>query len=181
MIEQFDLFLFSFLEKIHSPLLDQIMRLFTSLGDLAIIWFGFMLFFLIIKKDRKQALVMFISVLLTSLCCDLILKNMIQRPRPFTTHPSLQPLITPPSSYSCPSGHTATSFAACTSIRGYKLIKKITFLFALLIAFSRVYLRVHYPSDVFAGIILGLLISTLVHYIFNKSHHLNKFLISKSE
>ena len=87
-----------------------------------------------------------------------ILKHIIERSRPFSTYESLHIMIPKPSSYSMPSGHTSASFAAAFMLAYYfKNIRVYIYSLASLIAFSRLYLLVHYPSDVLTGILLGYL------------------------
>lgn len=85
-----------------------------------------------------------------------MLKNLIQRPRPFTLLPGVSLLIPPPGSSSFPSGHTGSSFACAAAI--FLLNRKWgvpALALAALIAFSRLYLSVHYPTDLLAGALLG--------------------------
>ena len=112
-----------------------------------------------------------------------ILKNVIARPRPFTQLSGLNVLIPKPSDFSFPSGHTASSFAAAGAFFYYN--NKKWGIFALILAsfigFSRLYLGVHYPSDVLFGALLGMLISFTVSkaIIYYQSHHKVKALVNE--
>lgn len=107
------------------------------------------------------------ALFLATLLGEEIMKNLMQRPRPFIDHPAFSLIIPTPLSFSFPSGHTTSSFAVAgvlaTKIKKYKYIFLIL---AMAISFSRLYLLVHYPSDVIVGIILGLTCSFIVIKIF---------------
>ena len=135
----------------------------TVMGNKGIIWLVFLLLLLVYPKTRKLGMLAVISFLL---CVGLaeIIKNVVMRPRPFLSMVELVPLVTPPHSYSFPSVHTVSSFSVAWillwSQRGRA--RYAVFAFALLMAFSRLYVGVHYPSDVLAGFLLALLGSYIV-------------------
>src|SRR5699024_9151019 len=93
-----------------------------------------------------------------ALLCNVVLKPMIARIRPFDVNTAVQLLVSAPRDYSFPSGHTAASFAAVSALyfAGEKKLWKIFLVFAVVIAFSRMYLYVHYPTDILGGIFLGI-------------------------
>jgi undecaprenyl-diphosphatase len=106
----------------------------------------------------------FVVVLVADVVADLIslaLRQLIDRPRPFLVHPLPRPLVHPPSTGSFPSGHSATAFACATVIAwaAPRLAVPI-FVLAALVAWSRVYVGVHYPLDVIGGAILGVAVAT---------------------
>lgn len=143
-------------EYLSNPILDEVMIYITTLGDKGFIWILIGLLLLVQKKYRKVGFILLMALLITTIMGEGILKNIIQRPRVFITYPDIQILIKAPSSYSFPSGHTASSFAAAVVLGYYLKNWKFTFYtLASLIAFSRLYLFVHYPSDVLVGIALG--------------------------
>jgi undecaprenyl-diphosphatase len=101
----------------------------------------------------------------------------VQRIRPSADIPEINMLIAKPLSYSFPSGHAASSFAVAGVLSKYFKKYAPEFLgLASLIAFSRLYLYVHYPTDVLAGIILGLICSRIIIYIFNKMFFIKNLL-----
>lgn len=122
-----------------------------------------------IKKYRKEGIVLLSALVLATILGEGFLKHLIKRPRPFLEVQSIKLLISKPSSYSFPSGHTTSSFAAA-GVLGYyfKRYKVYFYTLAILISFSRLYLFVHYPSDVIAGTILGLFSSAVVLKFSNK-------------
>lgn len=149
-------------EYFSSPLMDSIMVFITKLGDNGFIWIAIGIILLISKKYRKVGFTMLIALAITSIIGEGIIKNIIQRPRVFTTFPDIEIIIRAPLSYSFPSGHTASSFAAAVVLGHYiKDWKYLIYFFAALIAFSRLYLLVHYPSDIIGGILLGTVCSLI--------------------
>ncbi len=140
------------------------MILLTSSGNLAIIWV--VLGASLTKMNRHKMVPLFLVILITSLICDGLLKNLIQRPRPFITK-NITPLIARPNSYSMPSGHAATSFAAAVVLSSFFPQYTIWFyLLASLIALSRVYVGVHYMSDVIVGSVIGIVVGVV--YLFSR-------------
>ena len=96
----------------QSPVMTAVMRFITGWGNLGALWICFAFYFYFIKKDRRTAAFLLLAVILTWSLNDLVIKQLVDRPRPFMTHAELPALITMPTSSSFPSGHTATSFAA---------------------------------------------------------------------
>ena len=156
---QFEL---SFLDNIQSYLrcdfLDAVMPVITTLGNGGVIWIVCAVVLLLIPKTRKIGVVLAVSLAIEALCCNVILKPLAARIRPFDMNTAVQLLISPPTDFSFPSGHTGAAFAAASALFFCKNRLWIAALvLAILIAFSRLYLYVHYPSDVLGGILLGIL------------------------
>lgn len=146
--------------------LNAVMPIITRLGDGGILWIVIAVIFLIPKKTRKTGVAMGVAMLLGLIIGNGIIKNLVMRPRPFNTiGTAVSPrnlLIEPPTDWSFPSGHTLSSFAAATAIyKDHTVWGFAAFVMAILIAFSRLYLQVHYPSDVLAGALLGFLLGLL--------------------
>jgi Membrane-associated phospholipid phosphatase len=142
---------------------DKVMSYITLLGNMGMVWILISVALILNKTYRHVGIMCIASMILATILGDVILKNIIQRPRPFLQVPTINLLITKPMSYSFPSGHTASSFAAASII--FSTLKKFrihAIILASLIAFSRMYLFVHYPSDILGGILLGLLCSKIV-------------------
>ncbi len=149
--------------SMRNPVMDTIMPYITKLGDEGIFWIALALILLIPKKTRRTGAAMGVAMLLGLIIGNGILKNLIMRTRPYDlAHPVLpksQLLIKAPTDYSFPSGHTLASFEASTALfKDHTVYGFAAFVLALLIAFSRIYLQVHYPSDVLGGAILGFLL-----------------------
>ena len=99
----------------------------------------------------------------------MILKPLIARLRPFTVNTAIELLIPPPSDFSFPSGHTFASFASATAIlKNNRRLGIPAIILAVLIAFSRLYLYVHYPTDVFFGLLLGILAGLIGNFAAGK-------------
>lgn len=148
-------------DVIRNPVLTPFFIFVTKLGNAGAIWIALTVILLIPKKTRKIGCMSALALLGSLIINNLILKNLIARIRPYEIINGLVPLIEKPTDYSFPSGHTGSSFAAaCILYR--KLPKRFgipALILAILIGFSRLYLGVHYPSDVLCGIISGVGIS----------------------
>lgn len=158
------------IQNLRTPLLDKIMVLITSIpGGYGEMWVAIGVILLIFKKTRKCGLVLLISYLLVFGVGQYVLKDLIARPRPCHIDETIELLIKKPSSFSCPSTHSAWAFAAATSIFLFnKKLGIFTYVFSALVAFSRMYLFVHFPSDVLLGIVMGILFAVVTKYIIEK-------------
>ena len=157
------------LQKMHTPWLDKVMVFITKLGDEGIFWLILAAFLLLFKKTRKCGLSIMISMAVCYLLGNMFLKNVIARPRPCSMDSSIALLIPTPGEFSFPSGHTLHGFTAATAIFLY--FKKpgiAALILAALIAFSRMYLFVHFPTDILAGMILGIGVAILVYKVIMK-------------
>lgn len=153
------------LQNLHTPLLDQIMVFLTTLGNGGMVWIALSIVLLAIPKYRIYGLTMLVALLISVIFGNVILKNVVARPRPSWIDPSVKLLIPNPTDYSFPSGHTFTSFAAAGSLFLYnKKFGTAAIVLAILIGFSRMYLYVHYPSDVLAGALFGLAAAVAAFY-----------------
>lgn len=167
-----DKLILSIAKHMHSPMMDRLMIFFTTLGNSSLLWIAIALVLLFTRKNRKWGIILVTGLILEILLCDGILKPLIARERPFTRLPGYPNLIKAPGSFSFPSGHTMSSFVAATILFCRQKSSGIFFYaIAALIGFSRIYLFVHYPSDVLGGIILGILLALLTvktaeHYHF---------------
>jgi len=149
-----------FLQTLHTPFLDKLMVLITHTGDGGFIWILVAFGFTLSKKYRKCGIAMFLTLIVCLLVGNVLLKNIIARARPCWIDQSIALLIDNPKDFSFPSGHTLAAFgAATTAFLIHKREGLILLIWACLIAFSRLYLFVHYPSDVLASVILGVLIA----------------------
>ena len=162
-------FLLFLQESVRNPILDNIMIFITSLGNGGMIWIAATIVLLIPKKTRKAGIMSAVALLGSLIINNNIVKNIVQRPRPFVTFTDLQIIIPTPSEFSFPSGHTSSSFAAAAVFYRH-LPKKLglpAVILAGLIGFSRLYVGVHYPTDVIAGVLMGILLSYLAEYLVN--------------
>lgn len=136
--------------------LDTVLVFITKLGNSGWIWIAVTLLLLIFPKTRKLGAAAAVSLTLEALCCNLILKPLVARTRPYDVNTAVRLLIARPGDFSFPSGHTGASFAAASALYFRKSRFWIpALILSVLIAFSRLYLYVHFPSDVLAGAVLG--------------------------
>lgn len=161
------------IEKIsqHStPFLDKVMIWITRLGNSGLIWAVIAFCFLFKKSSRIVSLKIFFVLVLTAIMSEFILKHIFGRHRPSENLSKDELLLRKPKSYSFPSGHTVSSFACAMSLSitfPYLWVIIPTFLLASVIGFSRIYLKVHYPTDVCAGAFIGVLFAFLVEFILS--------------
>lgn len=155
--------------------MDNFMVFITTLGNRGLIWVIISLVLMIKEKYRKIGLYALLALLLVTILGEVVLKNIVGRVRPFESVEGIELLINKPVSFSFPSGHTASSFAMA-GVLGEKIKKyRIPFyILASLIAFSRVYLFVHNPSDIIAGIVLGFLCSSFIIFLYDNDNLLIK-------
>lgn len=140
----------------RTPLGDVVMPMITRLGNAGIFWIATGIVLLISRKYRRTGVVVLAALVIDFLLCNVWLKNAVAATRPFDLNPSVQLLISRPRDYSFPSGHTAASFAAVTALYLGKMRYWYLFLVvAILIAFSRMYLYVHFPVDILGGALVG--------------------------
>ncbi len=162
-------------EHLHHPVLDILMPLFSLLADGGIFWILTACILLLIPKYRKTGLCMGAALLMGVLLCNMILKPLVARIRPYDYQllhfgKTIALLIPAPSDYAFPSGHTIASFEAATVLfLRHKKAGIAALVLAGLIAFSRLYLYVHYPTDVLASIILGIAIAHLAWILTDRA------------
>ena len=159
--------------NLTSPLGDKIWPIITLFGDDGIFWIALAVILLFFPKTRKTGLGMGIAMALGLLVCNIILKPVVARPRPYDYQEALGviiPLITKRMhDFSFPSGHTIASFEASVVILlNHKKAGIAALVLAFLIAFSRLYLYVHYPTDVIVSIFLGTAFAFLGNFLSGK-------------
>ena len=159
--------------NLANPFLDLIMPWITILGDAGIFWMICAGILAITKKYRRIGFGMAIAMMIGLVVCNMILKPAVGRIRPYDFQESLgvtiDLLIDKQHDFSFPSGHTIASFEACTVMMlGSRKLGIPATLLAILIAFSRLYLYVHYPTDVIASIILGTLFGLIGYLVSHR-------------
>lgn len=149
-------------ENLRCPALDTFFITMTRLGDIGIVWIALILILLCRRETRQAGIAVAVAFILSAVLTNLAVKPLFDRPRPFQSYP-LDPLVPPPAGSSFPSAHSAVSFACAQAwfLSGKRRIRIVGFLLAACIAFSRLYVFVHYPTDVLAGTLLGLALGTL--------------------
>ena len=180
-------FLLYIQDHIRSDLLNPFMTLFTHSGDYGIFLIVIAAGLLIIPRTRRTGIIAAVSIALESLLNNVLIKNIVARARPYETIDGLVNLIEKQPDYSFPSGHTGSAFAVMGAIlviallglpviekKGelthlkmsvrYRIAAVIAIAYAALLAFSRLYVGVHYPTDVIGGIVLGIATSFIAYY-----------------
>lgn len=155
-------------DVIRSAALTPIMKIVTYSGNAGIIWIALCLILMLFKKTRRIGFIAILSLLCSFLINNMMLKNLVQRVRPYEAIPGLFRIIEKQPEWSFPSGHAASAFSTVGGIffaAKRKWIPIPLILYAALIGFSRLYVGVHYPSDVIAGALSGFIISLLVYQI----------------
>lgn len=152
----------------RNSFLDKLIPIITALGNLGLVWIVISLYLIKRGLYKIDGFMVLSALVLTTTVGEGIIKHLIRRGRPFVAEQNGDLLIAKPITYSFPSGHTASSFAAAGIfiLTNNPLFIYVTML-AVLIAFSRLYLNVHYPTDVVSGIVLGLICSNVIVSIFN--------------
>ncbi len=169
-LQTFDFAILDWIQQnLRCEFLDRVFPFITNLGNAGAIWIVIALILLVTKKYRRVGAMVGLALIFGLIVGNLTLKPLIARIRPFDIREFADLLISKPTDFSFPSGHTLASFEAATvlMINDKKLgIPALTL--AVLIAFSRLYLYVHYPSDIFAGVLLGVLFGVLATAIINR-------------
>ena len=157
--------------------LTPVMRVLSLLGDKGIFWIALTVILLLFRRTRRLGIYCAVSIVLTFLVVNCAVKPLVARPRPYDLFPEIQILAHAEHDYSFPSGHSANSFAVAWIL--FKMTRKAygtsrvmfrkagkpygiaALVLAALIAFSRLYVGVHYPTDVLAGIAIAILLAEL--------------------
>ena len=150
------------IQTLRTPWLDGFMVFVSSLGNKGAVWIALAVVLLAFPKYRRLGAVVACALVLDLVACNLVLKPLVARPRPCDINTALDSLIARPHGWSFPSGHTAASFAAASALWfGKSRLWIPCGILAALIAFSRLYLYVHFPTDVLGGAVVGILCGAL--------------------
>lgn len=175
-MNEFEITILDFIqEHLRFGFLDKMMVLLTRLADDGIIWIVLAIALICFKQTRKMGITLGLALLLGLLVGNLGLKNLFARPRPYTVNDSIVPnmLVERLSDFSFPSGHTRCCFeAGMAMLLCDKRFGKVAFVLGGFIGFSRMYLYMHYPTDVLAGAALGLINGFIAFIIIDKIYKL---------
>lgn len=166
-MNQFEVSILLWIQENLRGVMDGFWIFITSLADKGWFWILIALILLIFKKTRMAGVIALIALAINHVLTNEILKDLFERPRPYTISTEIVTLIKQLSSYAFPSGHTSTSFSAAF-VMFRMLPKKIgipALVLASMIGFSRMYVGVHYPTDVLGGIVIGFMCSVWAHYL----------------
>ena len=160
-------------EHLRNGFLDTVLAALSHAGKAGIIWIVCCVVMLFFKKTRAAGVIALVAMGIGYLLGDHVIKPLIARPRPFATESDLnvfrnaELIVSKPSGFSFPSGHSASAAAFATvTLAKNRVIGLIALLPVLLMMFSRLYLYVHFPSDVLSGAVLGILSAVLMLLIF---------------
>ncbi len=168
-LQRLDLLILKKIKRLHNHVNNRIMAVITYLGSGGLVWFSLCVPLIISKTYRDTGINILLSLFITWLTGEITIKRLVGRVRPSEVLPEDEQIIKRPKFYSFPSGHSASSFSvvAVVLIRcPWWIVLPVTIM-ASLIAFSRMYLRVHYFTDVIAGITWGLVCGFCSVAIYN--------------
>lgn len=169
MIAWFDNIILEWFLSIQNDILTTIFRWITILGEGGIIWILIALLLLMKKKTRMIGVTVIVALLFSLLIGNLMLKPLVARMRPCWRNPDILLLIANPTDFSFPSGHAMSSFAAAMSIWMWKRRMGVLALAgAAIMAATRLYFYVHYPTDILAGLLIGILLGVSAYFVTKK-------------
>ena len=157
-------------ENLSNGFLDVLMPIVTLFGEAGIVPIVLALIMMFFKKTRKAGITIACSLAMGFIIGNLVLKNVVARPRPYSVDTDVVLLINKLSDFSFPSGHTLATFecSVCLLLNKFKKSGIAALAIAVLVAFSRVYLYVHYLTDILAGAILGTAFAFVSYKIVEK-------------
>lgn len=157
-------------DNLRSPVMDVIMPWLSYIGENGLIWIVICIAMLFFKKSRRFGVLALIALSFVFVVGELGVKNIVERVRPCNVPGvNIDMLVEKPSSFSFPSGHSSSSFAVATIIFIWdKRFGIPALILAGAIAFSRMYVYVHFPTDVLVGVIFGIVGAVLTYYIYKK-------------
>ena len=152
-------------EALRGPVTDTFFIVYTTLGNMGLCWLALSVIMLCSKKTRTAGFAGLLALLVGFLCTNVILKPLVCRTRPWLVVEGLSALVAEHDPHSFPSGHTCASFAAALAWRPYlpKRWGNAALVCAVLMGFSRLYVGVHFPTDVLVGALIGLLSGWIIH------------------
>jgi len=171
-IYQFDNYILYVIKKyVHNRYLDIIMPIATFMGNLGIIWIAIAIALILDEPYRAIGNSIILTLIIATIVGEGIVKHIVRRIRPCNKQNNVSLFSLKPISYSFPSGHTVSSFAAAEILSMQFTQYKFIFIgIALLIALSRLYLNVHYPTDVIAGIVIGVLCAKVTFIVLQSGY-----------
>lgn len=165
-----ELSILNFIQSLRNPIFDLFFEVLTTLGNRGELFFALIFVVMLNRKNWKFGRYTLFALILTVASVELIFKPIVQRPRPFIANPAVLLIIDQPSGFSFPSGHAASAFVVAMMFYLNNMpYKKTIMVCAALMAFSRLYVYVHYPSDVIAGSLLGIFIALAVNKLMINS------------
>ena len=156
-------------DKLRGGVLDPVMTVLSLMGNGGAVWIETAVLLLFFRKTRRAGVAMLLALAAGYVIGNLCIKELVMRPRPFVTHSGLTALLDPGDPWSFPSGHALSSFAAATALWCFhKKTGVLALVLAALIAFSRLYASVHYPTDVLAGMLIGIALAHAAAFLTDR-------------
>lgn len=156
-------------ENLHTPFLDRLIPMITALSEHGEIWIFSCILLLCFRRTRRYGVMMAAALFFSLVFTNLLLKNIVARPRPYTHLPELTLLVSPLTDWSFPSGHSSISLAGSVVLWFWnKRWGIVALVLALMIVFSRLYLSVHYPTDLLAGMAIGTMCAFLARWLVER-------------
>lgn len=157
-------------ENLRNPLLDSLMKTYTVLNNAGILAIGIVVFFVLVKGLREVGVVMALSLATQAVFNNILLKPLVARMRPYEYSEKVVLLVGKANDFSFPSGHTGSAFAIAVVVclmlpRKYGIV---ALGMAVLMGYSRLYVGIHYPTDVLGGALLGVITSYLSYFVFRR-------------
>ena len=152
-----ELVLLDAIQGLRCGFLDAVVPWITALGDKGLVWIALTAVLLAVPRTRRVGVAVAIALVLELLLCNGLLKPLIARPRPFEVAGVGDLLVAPPGDFSFPSGHTGASFACAAALFfSHSRLWVPALVLAVVMGLTRLYLYVHYPTDVLGGVVLGI-------------------------
>ena len=159
----------NWIQTLHTDWLTPVLRVLTTLEDHGLMTILLAALFLVFPKTRKTGFTLAVTMVFCGLFGNVLLKPLIGRVRPYDVNTQIQLLIPSLHDFSFPSGHTYAAFALATCLLFFhKKWGIVALVYAVILAFSRMYFYVHYPTDIVAGIAFGVGFSFLALWITSK-------------
>ena len=164
-----ELAILNYIQTIRCVFFDLAFVFITHLGDKGMLWIIIGLSLCFTKKYKRAGYCVLLALLINLVICNITLKPLVARTRPYEYIEGIKLLINKPKDFSFPSGHSSASFAAAFSVWLYnKKWGRVSLVIASLIAFSRLYLHVHFLTDVMFGILIGVFASFVARLLITK-------------
>ena len=158
-------------EHLRFGLGDVLLPFWSSLGNVGLIWIAAALLMLCFRRTRRAGVLALAAMLLNLLAVNVVLKHLVSRTRPWLVVDGLVTLLRSSDPNSFPSGHTSAAFAFAASMCCHLDVtwgKVLAVIAAVLMGWSRLYVGVHFPSDVLAGAVIGTLCGLLATWLYRK-------------
>ncbi len=175
-LQQADGSLLLWIQTLHISWLDPLVATFTTLGNAGLLWIGLSLIMLCWRPTRKAGFLALLAMVLGLLVTNVTIKPLVERARPWLDLP-IVPLVVENDPHSFPSGHTCAAFASgmiWLRTLPWKRGRVLAVVLAVCMGLSRLYVGVHYPTDVLAGAVIGSLcawIAWRLYIYWEKRHH----------